>query len=181
MNEIYTERLFLRNVIKDDCEGVFEYSQCEEVGKNAGWKPHESIEETYELYKILYENQPYTFSIFLNDTKKLIGTAGLIDDPKREYDGARMLCYSIGKDYWGKGYMTESAKAIIKFGFENAGLDVISAYCYPYNERSKRVLEKCGMMYEGNLQKCEWRYDGVLLDNELYSITKEEYFAKTII
>ena len=181
MNEIYTERLYLRNVIESDCQGIFEYSKDKDVGPNAGWKPHESIEESIELYKILYEGQPYTFSIFLKDTDILIGTGGLINDPKREFDGARMIGYSIGKNYWGKGYMTEAAQAIIKFGFEKAGLELISAYCYPYNTKSKRVIEKCGMLYEGNLQKCEMRYDGVLLDNELYSISKDEYFAKTII
>ncbi|MEG1607370.1 MAG: GNAT family N-acetyltransferase [Mucinivorans sp.] len=54
----------------------------------------------------------------------------------------------MGEPYWGYGYMTEAARAVISYGFETLGLDLISAYCYPHNVRSKGVLQKCGMSYE---------------------------------
>ena len=176
MNEIRTERLYLRNILTTDDKDIFEYSKNKNVGPNAGWKPHESIEETREIMKVVFLEQPYVFGIILPENNKIIGTVGLISDPKREYDKAMMLGYALGYDYWGKGYMTEAAKAVIKYGFENAGLDIISVYCYPFNEASRNVIQKCGFMYEGNLQKAELRYDGVLLDNECYSLSREEYY-----
>jgi putative acetyltransferase len=56
-----------------------------------------------------------------------------------------MIGYAIGEDYWGKGFATEAVLAVLRFGFEELGLDLISAYCYPFNKRSQRVFEKCGI------------------------------------
>jgi putative acetyltransferase len=63
--------------------------------------------------------------------------------------------------------------AVLRFGFEELGLDLISAYCYPFNKRSQRVLEKCGFRYEGCLRLAEKRYDGKVLDNNCYAITNK--------
>lgn len=175
MNKITTPRLLLRNITLDDAQDMYECSRGENVGINAGWEPHKSIEETRGFIKAIFADEPYSFGIILNETGRLIGSVGLIADGKREYDGARMLGYSLDERYWNRGIMTEAAQAVIKFGFEQDGIEIISAYCYPYNKASQRVIEKCGFMYEGTLKKAELRYDGALLDNYCYSITKEEY------
>lgn len=174
---IETKRLVLRPVCESDDEAIFEYSKNPNVGPNAGWKPHESVAETRELMKAVFVKADGVFAIVLKESGKLIGSVGIISDPKREYDGARMLGYAIGEEYWGKGYMTEAAGAVIEYGFEELKLDLISAYCFPFNKRSKRVLEKHGFTYEGTLTKCEKRFDGLLLDNECYALTAENFRA----
>lgn len=181
MNEITTSRLYLRNIIKSDDKDIFEYSRNPNIGPNAGWKPHESINETRKIMKAVFLNQPYCFGIILPENGKLIGTVGLVQDQKREFDKAMMLGYSLSEDYHGKGYMTEAAQAVIKYGFENVKLKLISAYCYPFNKASQRVIEKCGFMYEGTLKMAELRFDGVLLDEICYSISREEYFQRNIV
>lgn len=181
MNEIKTSRLYLRNICESDDKDIFEYSKNPNVGPPAGWKPHESIEETREIMKTVFLGQPYVFGIVIPETGKLVGSAGLVADPKREYEKAMMLGYALSEEYQGKGYMTEAALAIIKYGFEEIGLDLISVYHYPFNKASQRVIEKCGFMYEGTLKMAELRYDGVLLDEICYSISKDEYFHGNII
>ena len=77
--------------------------------------------------------------------------------------------------------MTEAAKTLMWHAFMAEGIELISAYCYPDNKRSRNVLEKCGMTYEGTLRLCEERFDGVILDNLCFSVTKEEFFSKVVM
>ena len=79
-----TDRLILRNIVDSDAEDIFDYSHNEDVGPNAGWKPHENIEETKQIINDVFKDEISVFGIILKYTKKLIGTIGLIADPKRE-------------------------------------------------------------------------------------------------
>jgi len=174
MGVMETERLILRPIVESDAEAIFEYCKNENVGPNAGWKPHADMEETREVMKTVFLYKENVFGIELKEAKKIIGSIGLVPDPKRQNESTRMLGYAIGEDYWGKGYTTEAAQALITFGFEQLELDLISAYCYPFNERSKRVIEKCGFKHEGLLRLAEKRYDGEVLDNECFSIIRAD-------
>ena len=178
MTKITTPRLLLRSVTEGDAEDIFEYSKNPAVGLNAGWKPHETIEDTRELMRLIFIGQPVSFGIVLPENGKMIGTLGLINDPKREFDGARMLGYSLSEDYKGRGYMTEAVAAVIDYSFHQDGIELISAYCYPHNKASQRVIEKNGFSYEGRLAKAELLFNGQLLDNLLYSLTREAYFSR---
>lgn len=169
---IETLRLFLRSIRVDDALDIYEYSKNPNVGIHAGWKPHASLEETCLIMDQVFLNQPNVFGIELKESNILIGSIGLVSDPKRQNDQVKMLGYAIGQDYWGKGYTTEAAEAIINYGFNCLNLDLISAYCYPYNKRSKRVIEKCGFFFEGILRLSERRFDGLIYDHECYSIKR---------
>ncbi len=175
MNTIETERLILRPITEDDAEALFEYCRNEHVGPNAGWKPHESLEDTREIMKLIFLDKENVYGMVLKETGKLIGSIGLVADPKRQNDQTRMVGYAVDENYWNKGYATEALQALIRFGFEHLGLQLISAYCYPFNKSSKKVLTKCGFQYEGILHLAEKRYDGVVLDNECYYITETAY------
>lgn len=145
--QIETERLLLRPITMEDAGDIFEYSKNPHVGSNAGWKPHGNIEETIEIMKMIFINQDGIFGIILKSNKKLIGIVGVMLDPKRQNHKAYMLGYSLAEPYWGQGIMTEAVMETIKYGFSQMDLDLISAYCYPENERSKRILKKCGFKY----------------------------------
>lgn len=166
--QITTSRLLLRPITLNDAADVFEYSAGPNVGVNAGWKPHDNIEETIEIIKLIFLDKPAIFGLVLKETGKLIGSAGLMDDPKRVNPGVKMLGYAMGEQYWGKGLMTEAAGAIINYAFRELKCDYISAYCYPHNPASKRVLEKCGFKYEGCLKACEVLFNGNIMDNECF-------------
>ena len=175
MAVLETQRLLIRPMIESDVEDVYRYSKNLKVGLNAGWKPHESREETRTIMREIFLDRENVWGIILKDSKKLIGSIGLVEDPKRENKRARMLGYALGEEHWGKGLMTEAVRRVIQFGFEEIGLDLISAYCYPTNERSRRVLKKCGFRYEGTLSMAEEIYNGEIRDNECYAQKRQEY------
>ena len=172
---IETERLILRPVILEDAADIFEYSRESEVGPNAGWKPHTDIEETISIMYDVFIGKKLIFAIVYKQTKRVIGTIGLIGDLKRDNDRALMIGYASGSKFWGYGYMTEASNAIIQYVFEKMDIDIISAYCYPDNVRSKNVLKKVGFKFEGTLRLCEKHFDGKVYDNDCFSITKEDF------
>ncbi|ABN06474.1 GCN5-related N-acetyltransferase [Methanocorpusculum labreanum Z] len=173
---IETDRLILRQIVDSDAEDIFAYSRGPNTGRDAGWKPHETLEETRAIMQAIYLGQESVFGIVLKETGVMIGSIGLIDDPLRENDSVRMIGYALGEEFWGKGFMTEAAKVVVAFGFETMDLDLISATCYPENGRSRRVLEKLGFRYEGTLARTERRYDGLVMDKDCFSLSKETYF-----
>lgn len=175
MTTIKTSRLVLRPIVESDLDAIFEYASNPNVGPNAGWEPHKTKDETRELMQMLFLNQESVWGITLLGEDKVLGTLGLLEDPKRQYDRVRMLGYSLDEGYWGKGYMTEACQAVIEHGFEKMQLDLISIYCFPFNAASKRVIEKCGFKYEGNLRKAEKIFDGNLYDNLCFSMDSIEY------
>jgi len=172
---IDTERLLLRKIKESDTSDIFEYSKEENVGPNAGWKPHENMKETREIMQMIFLEQETVWGIVLKETRKMIGSIGLVDDPKRENSRVKMIGYAISEGYWGKGIMTEAIKAVLEYGFEELQLKMVSAYCYPFNKRSKRIFEKMGFHYEGTLAMAEEIYNGNVYDNECYALCKKEY------
>ena len=176
---IETKRLILRQIVDSDAEDIFANSRGPNTGLNAGWKPHETLSETREIMNEVFLGQESVFGIVLKETNILIGTIGLIKNYMRDNDSVRMLGYSLGENFWGHGFMTETAKVVVDFGFETMHLDLISATCYPFNVCSRRVLEKLGFHYEGTLALAEKRYDGQVFDKDCYSLAKSTYSHHT--
>jgi RimJ/RimL family protein N-acetyltransferase len=79
------------------------------------------------------------------------------------------LGYALGKAYWGAGYATEAARAMMGWGFEALKLDSIIAVAYPQNTASRRVMERLGMTCEGEVE----RYYGARL--ALYRMLKSAF------
>lgn len=169
-----TERLTLRPFQEDDVEALYAYSKDEEVGRNAGWKPHESLLESSDILHLVFLNQSSVWAIERKSDRRLMGSIGLITDSARQYGSARSLGYALGVDYWGQGYMTEAVRAAVRFGFGQMGLDLISATCYPDNPASRRVLEKCGFQYEGVLHRAELLYNGQVKDHLCFYLPHEK-------
>lgn len=168
---IKTERLVLRPVTAKDAHSIFAYCKDPEIGRNAGWKPHETLEETKKLVDTVFTASDDVFGITLKSEDQVIGTIGLLPDPKRENERSRMVGYSLAREYWGGGIMTEALRALVHYGFYSKNYALISATCYPHNQRSKHVLLKCGFTYEGCLKQAEVLYDGRVEDHECYVLT----------
>ncbi|HBN85146.1 MAG TPA: GNAT family N-acetyltransferase [Clostridiales bacterium] len=175
MKTLETDRLIIRKFRYEDLDNLYEYARNPKVGPNAGWCPHESREDSSDILRIFIEKDD-VWAITDKSTGKVIGSIGLHIDNKRNNDKARMLGYVLAEPYWGKGLMTEAAKAVIKYAFETMELDLLSVYHYPYNQRSKRVIEKCGFLYEGTLRNASVIYNGDVNDDVCYSLTEREYW-----
>lgn len=174
-----TERLILRTVRLHDAGDIYEFSKNPNVGPNAGWKPHKNKRDSLKVMHSLFLDNMDIFGVVPKDVGKLIGTIGFAEDARRRVDGVKMLGYAIGEPYWGRGYVTEAALAVLQYGFETQGLALISAYCYPGNVRSRRVLEKCGFTCEGRMRCAERLVDGEITDDLCFSMTKQEFLSKS--
>lgn len=114
------------------------------------------------------------YAIFKEDT--FIGIAAAYRHLPFEYG----LFYHLAKDWWGHGYATEAAGAVVDAVFLIPGVIRISAEAVTANTASAKVLEKLGMACEGCLRK-KFERDNVYYDLFAYSILKEEYLAQSIV
>jgi [ribosomal protein S5]-alanine N-acetyltransferase len=80
----------------------------------------------------------------------------------------------VGRDWWGQGYATEAARAVLRYGFEELKLNRIYAHHMTKNPASGRVLEKIGMQREGCLRQMIRKW-GVLEDVVLYAILRQDW------
>lgn len=168
-----TERLLLRPFRESDAEALYLCCRNPNLGNNAGWKPHESPEESRGILHSVFMSQPGVWAVILKEEKRLIGSVGIVADPKRDNPQARMLGYWLDEPYWGKGYMSEAVKAVISYGFGTLRLTLLTANCYPHNERSIQLLKRHGFVYEGTLQQAELTCDGHLYDHQCYRLNRD--------
>ena len=174
MKTLETDRLIIRSWEIQDIDDLFEYAQNPNVGLSAGWKPHENKEETMNIL-LSFISGKEVWAIEHKDHRKVIGSIGIHEDQKRKYDQSKMLGYVLSEAYWGHGLMTEAAKRVIQYAFETTQINVLSVYHYPGNIKSKRVIEKCGFVYEGVLRQASVLFNGQILDDICYSILRSEY------
>ncbi|MDF2686554.1 MAG: hypothetical protein K0S55_1736 [Clostridia bacterium] len=174
MKTLETERLILRSFNENDIDDFHEYCRNPNVGPNAGWEPHKDKEASLNILKNFIEKDN-VWAIEYKINNKLIGSIGLHTDELRNIPNVRMVGYVLSEDYWGMGLMTEAVKRVIKYAFEELCLDLLSVFHYPFNIRSKHVIEKCGFKYEGTLLYSRQIYDGTIYDSACYSMTKREF------
>lgn len=176
MKTLESQRLLLRGFELSDLKDVFDYAKDPEVGPNAGWPPHESIQHTRDILDrfILGDN---VWALIEKASGRVVGSLGLHKDEKRDNAKIRMIGYALGRAWWGRGYMTEAVKRVLAHLFEEEGLMMVTVYHYSFNQRSRRVIEKCGFQCEGTLRMASTLYDGRVLDDVCYSLTREEYFG----
>jgi RimJ/RimL family protein N-acetyltransferase len=109
----------------------------------------------------------YSFSILERAQDLVIGDIYMkIHDPAVQI---AEVSYGLDPAYWGRGYMSEAVRLMLDFGFERLKLKRIYAVCDPENIGSCRLLEKCGLQYEGR-HRCEELIRGVYQDNLYYAI-----------
>lgn len=174
---IQTEHLILRPFAESDLDDFFDCCSNPNLGHNAGWKPHETREESKEALQSVFMNQEGIWAIELKETNHIIGSVGIIPDPKRENPTSRMLGYWLKETHWGKGLMSEAISAILEYGFTTLNLNLISANCYPSNIRSRRLLTRKNFLYEGILHEAEQTYDGRIYDHLCFYLNKHNYQA----
>ena len=144
-----TERLMLRKRTEADAESLFEYAKDLDVGPIAGWPPHKNKDESLNVIKNVF-NGAECYAICEKGNNKAIGAIelklnGSTDIKDRDDDCG--LGYWLGKPFWGKGYMPEAAREIIRHAFEELGMTTIWCGYYEGNYKSKRVQEKLGFIY----------------------------------
>lgn len=149
--KLETNRLIIRKWKSSDLKDFYEYAKVDGVGQNAGWKPHESIEESKKILDLFIQNR-HTFALELKENHKVIGSLGIelyrekLTDELEKLKG-REIGYVLNKDYWGKGIMPEAVTKVIQYCFEDLKLDFLLCSHFNFNKQSKRVIEKCGFEF----------------------------------
>lgn len=176
MKTIETARLLLRGFAEDDASDVYAYATSPRVGPAAGWKPHESAEESLSIVRRFIKEDD-VWAIVDRESGRVIGSLGLHLDGRQRAPGIRSLGYALAENHWGRGFATEAAKAALAYHFETTDAPLVSVYHYPFNSASRRVIEKCGFRYEGTLRMAVCLYNGEVHDSLCYSMTRQEYDA----
>ena len=169
-----TERFILRMWTKKDAPDLYDYARDPDVGPHAGWKPHDSVSESKLIIENLFR-QNMTWAIVDKDTGRVIGSIGLEPDKYRPEINSREMGYSLAKAHWKKGIMTEAARRVIRFAFDELKLEVLMIRTSETNIRSQRVIEKCGFAYEGTLRRAYRLYNNEIREVRCYSMLREEY------
>ena len=145
-----TERLILRRWEDSDAEGLFEYAKDPDVGPIAGWPAHQSIAESRNVIKNVF-NGKEAYAICLKTDNKAIGAIELKlngHTDMTDRDDECELGYWLGKPFWGQGIVPEAVKEMLRHAFEDIGMTRVWVGYYEGNAKSKRVQEKCGFRYQ---------------------------------
>ena len=177
-----THRLLMRDFIEADWQAVFTYQSDPLYLRYNDWT-HRTQKDVCEFIQIFIDQQKdqprtkFQLAVVLKEESRLIGNCGIrVND--REMREAN-IGYELNTQYWGQGYATEAAQAILKFGFEKLRMHRIWSWCVAENVASVRVLEKIGMLREGHLREKEL-IKGRWYDNFLYAILDHEWKASRL-
>ncbi len=176
--ELNTDRLVLRKFEIEDAEDMYNnWASDENVVKFLTWPVHKTVKVSEyilkEWIKSYDEKSFYQWAIVLKEYgNQPIGTISVVkcDDNTKSME----IGYCIGSKFWGKGIVSESFKAIIKFLFEEIGVNRIEAKCDTNNPSSAKVMVKSGLKYEGTMRDYSVNNQGIC-DCELYAILARDY------
>ncbi|MGZ9223477.1 MAG: GNAT family N-acetyltransferase [Anaerolineales bacterium] len=172
-----TEHLILRDFVESDWEAVLAYQQDPLYLRYNEWTSR-SAEEVRQFVQMFLDQQKqeprikFQFVITVKPTGQLIGNCGVRRNSPETHEGD--IGYELDPRFWGKGYATEAARAVLDFGFSRLRLHRISAWCIADNTGSARVLEKLGMRQEGRLREHDYFKDR-WWDVLLYAILYDEW------
>ena len=182
MDQIETERLLLRPLRDTDAPRLVKLANRREIAHMLATMPHpyslSDAEDFLDAVRSLPANAA-NFAITLKDAPdELIGGTGYgppssADKPSHEID----FGYWLGLEYWGKGYATEAARAVIRHAFEVNTINRIDTEHLIINPASGRVLTKAGFVDKGE-RTCYSRGSGQTRPSRKMVLTKARYLEQ---
>lgn len=149
--KLHTERLLLRAMSVKDVDDMFEYACLPLVTRYLLWAPHESPSYTKHYLKRVVtayrKGEFFDWGVELLSEKKFIGTCGIaaVDIANNRAE----IGYVFNPKYWNCGYASEAVGEVIRYCFEVLDFNRVEARYMLGNDASRRVMEKCGMKFEG--------------------------------
>jgi ribosomal-protein-alanine N-acetyltransferase len=175
--QLTTDRLILREFVENVWPAVLAYQRDPRYLRYTHWidRSPQEVKQFVQMFISQQYAQPRTkfqFAVVLQDNQRLIGNCGIRLKSADAHEAD--IGYELAPDYWGRGYATEAARAIVAFGFTELQLHRISAWCIADNTGSAHVLEKIGLWLEGRLRENEYFKDR-WWDTLLYAILKDDW------
>lgn len=170
---IETPRLLLREFRADDEDAIHEYASDSEVCRFTDWGPN-TREETHRFSSERLAAQRHwprsqvDLALELRAEHRMIGAISLWLTGRGTTSAE--FGYALNRSYWGNGYVTEAAAAVLERAVPILGIRRVVATCDVRNVRSARVMERLGLQRErtmpsDRMQRGQWR------DSFLYSRT----------
>lgn len=177
---IETERLILRRFELSDAEDMFNnWASSKIVTKFMTWQPYESSKDVEGYISTVIagyaDNSNYNWCIEWKENGQAIGSISVVR--MRNDIAEACVGYCLSEKYWRRGIMTEAFTSVIKFLFEEVGVNRITASHNVDNPNSGKVMLKCGLRQEGVLRKAELDNTGIH-DSAVYGIIREDYCLK---
>ncbi|MFS0821965.1 GNAT family N-acetyltransferase [Bacillus sp. 1P02SD] len=171
--KLETERLRLKEIVHSDAQGIFDCFSNQEVTRYYGQDPITDLkqaEQFVEFFANSYkEKRGIRWGIELKERDGLIGTIGFNAwSPKHK---RAEIGYELHPQYWRKGYVSEAASKVIRYGFNELDLKRIGAVVFLENKASNDLLAKLGFEKEGVLRNYMYQ-NGVPHDTNVYSLLK---------
>lgn len=141
-NDIRTNRLIIKAVTLDDTAFLADLWNDPEVGRYLNVPPYKNVGELEDILEDMRTwNDEYSFIAYDIELDHKIGTCSVAADGPKGYWG---FSYDVSRKFWGKGYATEMANAMIDFIYSLGARDL---YCIVAKENlaSRRVMDKCGL------------------------------------
>lgn len=179
--ELETNRLKLRRFELSDADAVFSnWANDPEVTKYLMWPPHKDISVTEAVLKewIGYygSDKFYQWAIILksngNEPIGSISIVKMVESIEMVHVG-----YCIGKKWWHQGITSEALSELVRFFFEEVGVNRIESRHDPRNPNSGKVMEKSGLIYEGTVKQGDWNNQGIC-DYSMYGLVLEDYATR---
>lgn len=175
---IETKRLLLRPFTEADIPYAFDnWTSDSKVTEFLRWPTHQDITVTENVLKDWIENYKdktfYQWAIVLKEIDQPIGTISVVDMDERT--GKVHMGYCIGSKWWKSGYTSEAFSGVIPFFFHDVKAKRIEAQHDPNNPNSGKVMEKCGLSFEGVLRNADWSNKGIV-DACMYGLLAEDYY-----
>jgi len=123
------------------------------------------------------KSNSYAFAVLSREDDAFIGFADIVLQSQNSFGGCGEIGYFLLPEYWGKGYATELANALLKVGFTKLNLHKMCARCDSNNLKSEGIMKKTGMTKEGELRKVRFKC-GVWDDEKHYGILLDEWKAR---
>ena len=176
MIKIYGCKIYLSVLEKEHCKKIWEDFEYDFAAKTEPLNIGHSILKAESWFEEIQKDQGekhVRLGIFISEDDRVIGDIALQD-----IDWKNRSC-SIGlgiakKDYRSKGYGTEAVNIMLKYGFNNLGLERITANTLEQNKAAQRSLEKNNFVLEGRERKAVY-FGGQKWDKLNYSILREEF------
>ena len=178
---IATKRLVLREFVTDDWPAVLAYQRDPRYLRFYPWTDRTEAEVRGFVQMFIDQQgerprRKFQFAITAPDGGQLMGNCGIRRKPENDWEAD--IGYELAPEYWGRGYATEAALAVVDFGFRELELHRISSWCIADNAASGRVLERVGLRLEGRLREHEY-FKGRWWDTLFYGLLESEWRRET--
>jgi len=150
IENLETERTIMRKLTTEDAKDFYTLNLDQEVLKYTGDKPFENIQASIDFLTNYDQYEKYgvgRLAVIDKTSLKFLGWCGLkYSQDKNEYD----IGFRFNRNYWNKGYATETSKKCIAFGFNELRIEKVVGRAMKDNIGSIKVLEKIGMTFKEN-------------------------------